>query len=211
MNSRTSQPLLMNIIQCLSTCAKISSFCQRRVRRLRKRRRRPNRRVIVKGTIRTDQMVVTGCNMSAICGVDANDEDHENRHGSLEFEMNSRTSQPLSFNAFDTCKDFFVLSEKSGKGPEHRGEGCARDGEDRNRGSQQNAPDWQEVHSQLQANNEQSPIVSMPIIDAHAVCDATHAEKTPDDEEHLHFRIHQDVIPRSITMYSTFLPSSSDT
>ena len=63
-----------------------------------------------------------------------------------------------------------------------------------------------------------------PIIDVHAVYDAmqeivrfsdieqlcenvTHAEKhTPDDKEHLHPRIHQDVlIPRSITMYSTFL------
>ena len=63
------------------------------------------------------------------------------------------------------------------------------------------------------------------IIDVHAVCDAmqeivrlsdieqlhenvTHAEKhTPDDKEQFHLRIHQDVlIPRSITMYSTFLP-----
>ena len=64
-----------------------------------------------------------------------------------------------------------------------------------------------------------------PIIDVHAVYDAmqeivrlsdieqlcenvTHVEKhTPDDKEHLHLRIHQDVLnPRSITMYSTFLP-----
>ena len=64
-----------------------------------------------------------------------------------------------------------------------------------------------------------------PIIDVHAVYDAmqeivrlsdreqlyenvTHAEQhTPDDKEHLHLRIHQDVLnPRSITMYSTFLP-----
>ena len=30
--------------------------------------------------------------MSAVCGVDANDEEHENRHGSLESVMNSRTS-----------------------------------------------------------------------------------------------------------------------
>ena len=64
-----------------------------------------------------------------------------------------------------------------------------------------------------------------PIIDMHAVYDAmqeivrlsdieqlcenvTHAEKhTPDDKEQFHLRIHQDVlIPRSITMYSTFLP-----
>ena len=64
-----------------------------------------------------------------------------------------------------------------------------------------------------------------PIIDVHAVYDAmqeivrlsdieqlceniTHEEKhIPDDKEHLHLRIHQDVLnPRSITMYSTFLP-----
>ena len=36
--------------------------------------------------------------MNAVCGVDANDEEHENRHGSLEFEMNSSTSQPLKMN-----------------------------------------------------------------------------------------------------------------
>ena len=36
--------------------------------------------------------------MSAVCGVDANDEEHENRHGSLESVMNSRTSQPLVLN-----------------------------------------------------------------------------------------------------------------
>ena len=36
--------------------------------------------------------------MSAVCGVDANDEEHENRHGSLESAMNSRTSQPLVMN-----------------------------------------------------------------------------------------------------------------
>ena len=36
--------------------------------------------------------------MSAVCGVDANDEEHENRHGSLESEMDSRTSQPLVLN-----------------------------------------------------------------------------------------------------------------
>ena len=36
--------------------------------------------------------------MSDVCGVDANDEEHENRHGSLEFVMDSRTSQPLMQN-----------------------------------------------------------------------------------------------------------------
>ena len=36
--------------------------------------------------------------MSAVCGVDVNDEQHENRHGSLEFVMNSRTLQPLVMN-----------------------------------------------------------------------------------------------------------------
>ena len=36
--------------------------------------------------------------MSAVCGVDANDEEHENRHGLLEFAMSSRTSQPLVMN-----------------------------------------------------------------------------------------------------------------
>ena len=64
-----------------------------------------------------------------------------------------------------------------------------------------------------------------PIIDVHAVYDAmqeivrlnaieqlhenvTHAEEhTPDDQEQFHLRIHQGVlIPRSITMYSPFLP-----
>ena len=64
-----------------------------------------------------------------------------------------------------------------------------------------------------------------PIIDVHAVYDAmqeivrlnaieqlcenvTHAEEhTPDDQEQFHHRIHRDVlIPRSITMYSPFLP-----
>ena len=64
-----------------------------------------------------------------------------------------------------------------------------------------------------------------PIIDVRAVYDAmqeivrlnateqlcenvTNAEKhTPDDQEQFYLRIHQDVlIPRSITMYSTFLP-----
>ena len=64
-----------------------------------------------------------------------------------------------------------------------------------------------------------------PIIDVHAVYDSmqeivrlnaieqlhenvTHAEEhTPDDQEQLHLRIHQGVlIPRSITMYSPFLP-----
>ena len=71
--------------------------------------------------------------MSAVCGVDANDEEHENRHGSLETVMNSRMSQPLvmtSFNALDTCKYFLVVSERSEKGPQHREEGCAGDGED---------------------------------------------------------------------------------
>ena len=36
--------------------------------------------------------------MSDVCGVDANDEEHENQHGSLESVMNSRTSQPLMLN-----------------------------------------------------------------------------------------------------------------
>ena len=36
--------------------------------------------------------------MSAVCGVDVNDEEHENWHGSLESVMNSRTSQPLVMN-----------------------------------------------------------------------------------------------------------------
>ena len=48
--------------------------------------------------------------------------------------------------------------------------------------------------------------------DIEQLCEnVTHAEKhTPDDKEHLHLRIHQDVLnPRSITMYSTFLPLPS--
>ena len=36
--------------------------------------------------------------MSAVCGVDANDEEHEDQHGSLESVMNSRTSQSLVMN-----------------------------------------------------------------------------------------------------------------
>ena len=36
--------------------------------------------------------------MSDVCGVDANDEEHENRHGSLGSVMDSRTSQPLVLN-----------------------------------------------------------------------------------------------------------------
>ena len=50
---------------------------------------------------------------------------------------------------------------------------------------------------------------SFGLSDIEQLCEnVTHAEKhTPDDKEHLHLRIHQDVLdPRSITMYSTFLP-----
>ena len=36
--------------------------------------------------------------MSDVCGVDANDEEHENRHGSFGSLMDSRTSQPLVLN-----------------------------------------------------------------------------------------------------------------
>ena len=45
----------------------------------------------------------------------------------LESEMDSRdvtaTGDETSFYALDTCKDFFVVSERSEKRPEHRGEG----------------------------------------------------------------------------------------
>ena len=75
----------------------------------------------MKGTVRTDQPVVDGTQPRSaqqtsssvvvkpggamnhrsgvherdVCGVDANDEEHENRHGSLGSVMDSRTSQPL--------------------------------------------------------------------------------------------------------------------
>ena len=62
----------------------------------------------MKGTVRTDQPVVDGMQprvssaniefMSDVCGVDAKDEEHENRHGSLLSVMGSRTSQPLVLN-----------------------------------------------------------------------------------------------------------------
>ena len=45
------------------------------------------------------------------------------------------------------CKDFFVVSERSEKGPEHREEGCAGDGEDRNR----------RVHSELERSCAEKP------------------------------------------------------
>ena len=72
--------------------------------------------------------------MSAVCGVNVNDEEHENRHGSLEFVMNSR-------------KDFFVVLERSGKGPEHHGEGCAGDGEECNK----------RVHSEFERSCAEKP------------------------------------------------------
>ena len=52
-----------------------------------------------------------------------------------------------SFNALDTCKDFFVVSERSEKGPEHREEGYAGDGEDRNR----------RVHSEFERSCAEKP------------------------------------------------------
>ena len=45
------------------------------------------------------------------------------------------------------CKDFFVVSERSEKGPEHREEGCAGDGEDYNR----------RVHSELERSCAEKP------------------------------------------------------
>ena len=47
----------------------------------------------------------------------------------------------------DTCKDFFVVSERSEKGPEHREEGCAGDGEDYSR----------RVHSELERSCAEKP------------------------------------------------------